>query len=264
MIKGIYINNFNTINLPTLTDYINKCVLLNMNAVVIDVKNTNLFLSNIEKIKLLKARNMYIICRIIVFPENVPFSLVDPSNIVYLDSIIELINFISTFNLVDEIQLDYIRFPVNYNLLTSEKKIEIIQNVIKYIVQKKNKIKISLDLFGLVLVTNKAIPVGQHISFTSMVDFVSPMIYPCHWGNKFHNINNPKDHPYELFQFIIKQHIHTRGIKYMNKLRPYIRGWMCNKKYINTQIQALKDNNINSYLLWVTDINSTLNTMSKI
>ena len=260
-IKGIYINDFNRINLLTLTDYINKCVLLNMNAVVIDIfKNDDKIFSssiNIKKLKLLKEKNIYIICRIVVFPENIPFSL----NLVYLDSIIQLINFISRFNLVDEIQLDYIRFPVNYYLLTTKKKTEIIQNVIKYILQKKNKIKISLDLFGWVLINNNSIRVGQNINFTSMVDFVSPMIYPSHWGNKFHTIKNPKDYPYELIDLVITQHINRNGIKYINKIRPYITGWNCDKKYIYTQIQALKDNNINSYLIWVTDINSTLNAM---
>lgn len=261
MIKGIYINNFSTIDVITLHSYINNFIKLNFNAVVIDIFTNDIFTNNIDKIKLLYNANIYIICRIVVVPENVEFTLVDPSNLVYLDSIINIINFISSFKIINEIQLDYIRYPVNYNLLTTDNKTLVIRNAIKYIISKKKDINISLDLFGLVLCNNNSVTIGQNINFANIVDYISPMIYPCHWGKQFHNIKSPKDKPYEIIDLIMKQHIRYNGVKYISCLRPYIRGWTCNKLYIDQQIKALHDNNINSYLIWTTNISSTLNVL---
>lgn len=261
MIKGIYINNFSTIDVTTLQSYINKFITLNFNAVVIDIFTNDMFTNNIDKINLLYNASIYIICRIVVVPEDVEFTLVDPSNLVYLDSIINIINFISSFKITNEIQLDYIRYPVNYNLLTTDNKTLVIRNAIEYITSKKKDIKISLDLFGFVLMNNNSVTIGQNIHFANIVDYISPMIYPCHWGKKFCNIESPKDKPYEIINLVMKQHIRNNGVKYISCLRPYIRGWNCDKLYIDKQIKALRDNNINSYLLWTNNITSTLNVL---
>lgn len=242
--------------------YIDKCKKIGLNAVVIDViLNKEL---KIDKLRLLKSMNMYIISRFIVFAGNQAptknyIQNFNPLDFKYLKKITNFINLISSYNLIDEIQLDYIRYPLGYNLLTLDKKIKIIGQTIDYIVSNIN-IKISLDLFGVVVTRNYS-GIGQHINFAHKVNYISPMIYPGHWGKVYAGIKNPEDKPYELINYIFGRHIKMNKETFIHKLRPYIKGWDCNKEYINKQVSALQKYKIQSYLLWTTNINSCLNSL---
>ena len=269
-VKGIYMNNFiyKSLNLK-FKQCLDKCVKLKFNSIIIDLNVTNNLYNHLEKLKYMKSLNLYIIVRIVVF-ENVQLESFskysydfDPLDKIYLDKIIKFINLIVTYNIIDEIQLDYIRYPINYQLSILEKT-KNIEKVIDYINLKRKNIKMSIDLFGITIVSKNSITVGQNINFADKADYVSPMIYPCHWGKKWGNINNPKDNPYRLINSVVNIFIKLYKEKYINKFRPYIRGWNYSKKKILDQILALNDNKINSFLVWTTNIDSTLNTLLEI
>ena len=65
--------------------YIDNCKLLKFNAVVIDIMLNTIF--KIDKLKLLKSMNMYIIARIVVF------DIFNPLDLIYLDYIRYLVGF---------------------------------------------------------------------------------------------------------------------------------------------------------------------------
>lgn len=173
----------------------------------------------------------------------------------------------------DEVNLDYIRFPTDGNIsemdlgLASSSKYEVINEFYEYMGDALyNYVPVSADLFGLTTANNDDMGIGQKIeSGLRNFQFVSPMIYPSHYGSTFLSINDPDSHPYETVKLTM-QKAHDKVLQlatdtdmeneslYWSKMRPWIQDFTIHHAYgvaeIEAQIRALHELGINSYLIW--------------
>ena len=178
---------------------------------------------------------------------------------------------------VDEIQLDYIRFPTQGNaekaiyyfqkadalMLEQDStyvlrtKADIISGFLRRVkkICQKYDVTLSADVFAIVA-WQRAVDIsstGQDIKMmTQYLDYIHPMIYSSHFDDNFGYRKNVANEPY----FIL-----YKGTKlaeqYSNvncKVVPYIQAntWKVNykKEYVIAQISAIEELKAGGYLLW--------------
>jgi len=167
---------------------------------------------------------------------------------------------------IDEIQLDYIRFPAEgnwrqaqyKNLKHYSEKPQVLLNFLKTVQSLTSSYgrKLSIDVFGIVAWQEKADikSTGQNLAILQKgVDIISPMLYPSHFGTFFYGFHNPADYP---FHFINKGCLRLK--KFVDKkviIRPWLQafGWRVtnyNASYIEKQISGANKAGYKGWLLW--------------
>ena len=125
----------------------------------------------------------------------------------------------------------------------------------------KKKIYLSADVFGEVSNVHYNLGIGQQWeAISSVVDYISPMIYPSHYQSGFRNISIPDAAPYDTIVKAIESAIlRNKDLASPASIRPWIQGftakWVSgyidyDKKALDSQIQALKDQGIYEYMIW--------------
>ena len=178
---------------------------------------------------------------------------------------------------VDEIQLDYVRFPTGGKLSNAvfqfmeedeiyaasdsnyvkRTKPDIIEDFVRRAKEICDKYEVTLaaDVFAIVAWQNKTdvSNTGQNISkLTQYLDMIHPMIYSSHFAENF---GHRKDVPNEPYYIMYKGTKLTQ--KYSNsdcRVVPYIQSnsWKVNysAEYIYGQIEAIKEAGGEGYILW--------------
>lgn len=103
---------------------------------------------------------------------------------------------------IDEIALDYIRYPDVIGFGSSTKKLNHIEKIVSQASQviKPTKKKFSIYVFGWVAWDRKQ-NIGQSISRLSpYVDVIYPMLYPSHFYAGSLGFRNPANHPYSIIE----------------------------------------------------------------
>jgi len=105
----------------------------------------------------------------------------------------------------DEIQLDYVRFPVHLSakvavLPAKEERSKIIRDFVKRVhaVTSASGVALSLDFFGVAATgdMNDIEYLGQHIpTVAPEADAISLMSYPSHYSKGYMGFSEPADHP---------------------------------------------------------------------
>ncbi len=161
----------------------------------------------------------------------------------------------------DEIQFDYIRFPVDgpTHLCTyrfrpdaAMYKSEILMD---YLQKAKSVIDtpISVDVYGFNGWYHFGNWIGQDVEgFSHIVDIICPMVYPSHFGNRFLMKGARSERPYRI--------VHASGIRSSMlsgkaHIRPYIQAFRMmsptwGTEYITSQIQASIDSKCEGYTFW--------------
>ncbi len=182
----------------------------------------------------------------------------------------------------DEIQLDYIRFPVcNKTIRLAEYfsgnesvefikkdgtynydnrfKIECINSFLRYAkreIQDKLGVPLSIDVFGSVMVYKlDGSLIGQEWSSLNQLglDTISPMIYPSHFANG--TVMNGKKYAdpdldtYGFLKAVYAQSDFSK-IKNPSHQRPYIQNYAYSQNQVFGQIKALSDQGITEYIYW--------------
>jgi hypothetical protein len=175
---------------------------------------------------------------------------------------------------VDEIQLDYVRFPVigmkniDYGLDTKHDptaKVAVITRFVEKIhgITRAHGVPLSLDVFGVVAFGKRADVenLGQDPNELSKhCEFLSAMVYPSHYDAGFMGFDEPGAHP-ELVGL---------GVKHMRegmaaaepgahgpraKIRPWLQAMRFNSPnygagYIQTEIKSGDEAGASGWLLW--------------
>ncbi|MEK6556740.1 MAG: putative glycoside hydrolase, partial [Candidatus Margulisiibacteriota bacterium] len=127
-----------------------------------------------------------------------------PETVRYYEKLAEL----ATRLQVDELQLDYIRFPTEGDMETlfsrygeGRPHYQAIDRLLKRLVTitNQNHLSFSADIFGIVLWENQATNdhLGQNLlTFMRYMDAVCPMTYPSHFHDGFDGIAKPGDEPF--------------------------------------------------------------------
>ncbi len=176
----------------------------------------------------------------------------------------------------DEIQFDYVRFPENPKKVDREvayvnpenmTKAEAIAKFLNYArTELKNyPVYISADVFGLTTTTVDDMGIGQQWELiASVVDYVSPMMYPSHYANRSYGISIPDANPYATIKAGIEDGIEKNDKlveqdKTVAVIRPWYQDFTASwvKGHIKygpeevlDQVRAGKELGINQYLLW--------------
>jgi len=158
----------------------------------------------------------------------------------------------------DEINFDYIRFPSDGNIKNivypawkeDLPKSEVIRGFFEYIRAKLPGKPISADIFGLTTVKTEDIGVGQIIEDAYRnFDYVSPMVYPSHYGPGFLGYKNPADYPYEVVKYSMiaasERMASGSSSVSISRLRPWLQafdlGAVYDRPKIEAQIRAVED-----------------------
>ena len=165
----------------------------------------------------------------------------------------------------DEIQFDYIRFPSDGNtrlcrysrpdhsrrsaiwnlrefLRTADEKLE------------KTGVPVSAAVFGMTTTAKDDMGIGQEIEkMSSLVDYVSPMMYPSHYARGEYALRYPNKEPYKVIHRGLRD-ARRRLRKDAFKLRPYLQDFSLGFHYgpaqVRAQILAAKAQGVMSWILW--------------
>jgi hypothetical protein len=231
----------------------------------------------------LKEKNVYTIARIVAFRDSLivkakpDLAVKNPDGTIWTDR--QKASWLDPYNKssweyilaiaqravdigFDEIQFDYIRFPSDGNTkkcryskphdsdAASKALIGFLKEANSRL--KAKGAKLSIDVFGLTTTETSDMGIGQKIiEMTKWVDYVSPMVYPSHYGKWTYGIADPNKSPYKTVYHAIHGGIQRIPIE---KFRPWLQdfslGYKYGKKEVRAQIQACYDNKVSSWLLW--------------
>jgi hypothetical protein len=162
----------------------------------------------------------------------------------------------------DEIQFDYIRFPSDGNTKNCRyskphSAAEALKALVGFLKESNKRLKtkgakISIDVFGLTTTATDDMGIGQKIvEMTEWVDYVSPMVYPSHYGKWNYGLAEPNKEPYKVVYFALASALKRIPAK---KLRPWLQDFSLGYKYgkdeVKAQIRACYDNKVSNWLLW--------------
>lgn len=180
-----------------------------------------------------------------------------------------------------DIQLDYVRFPLGFELVEKyldydlgdfshytdmdEARIAAITEFVEFVREKLKPydVHLSADIIAHAITSKKIGGIGQ--KFTNIadhVDVISPMIFPSHWVKGIFGVKNPDKQPYDIVTEYMK--IENSYVKELNPSptsRPWIQAFTADflgegnfqlytAEVISQEIKALKEAGIKEYLLW--------------
>ncbi len=173
-----------------------------------------------------------------------------------------------------EIQFDYVRFPEGFEKRADSLKytkskrprVEIIADFVKYAQAELEPlgVRVSVDIFGYAASVPAAEGIGQDfVKISKNVDVISPMIYPSHYSTGWFDVKDPDKNPYATIKgSMVDTH---KKLDPLGSYKPIIRPWIQDftaswlgsghyvkygKLQVEDQIRALKDENVEEYLLW--------------
>jgi hypothetical protein len=231
----------------------------------------------------LKGKGVYTIARIVVFRDNTitrknpEFAVKNPDGTIWTDR--KGVAWLDPYNKdawdynlqiaeravsigFDEIQFDYIRFPSDGNTKNccyskTHSAAEALKALVDFLKESNRRLKtkgakISIDVFGLTTTATDDMGIGQKIvEMTEWVDYVSPMVYPSHYGKWNYGIAEPNKEPYKVVYFALADALKRIPAE---KIRPWLQDFSLRYKYsrdeVKAQIQACYDNKVSSWLLW--------------
>ena len=182
-----------------------------------------------------------------------------------------------------DIQFDYVRFPegfenqadsLTYNkgeyknsqMSSGDQRVDTITKFLEYANKelKPMGVNVSADVFGYSALVENAPGIGQSFpKISKNVDAISSMIYPSHWSNGDFGLQAPDTEPYKTVNRYIQKE--NSLLDTLGKDKPISRPWSqdftasylgagnyidYDAKAISEEVQALKDNGVNEFLLW--------------
>jgi len=238
-----------------------------------------------QYIEQLKEKEIYTVARIVVYRDDLMprkktkwavknpdgtlwvdrkgITWLDPYNEEVWDYIIEIAERAADLGF-EEIQFDYIRFPSDGDItkcryISKEHNKETASKALVGFLKKASEqlkaknVKTSIDVFGLTTTADDDMGIGQRIvEMAEHVDYVSPMVYPSHYGKGIYGVSDPNKEPYKIVYKSMEGAAKRIPIE---KLRPWLQdfslgGYKYGKEQVRAQIQACYDNGIGDWLLW--------------
>lgn len=171
-----------------------------------------------------------------------------------------------------EIQLDYVRFHESMNservqLDPNQSKAEIITEFITYMSEelKDYNVYLSADVFGAIITSKRdGESVGQdYRQMVKKLDYISPMVYPSHYGKGSFGIEYPDLYPYDIILGAMEASSDVIRQNPREQRKAIVRPWLQDftatwlephqkygKKQIQDQIRATYDSGLDEWILW--------------
>lgn len=165
----------------------------------------------------------------------------------------------------DEINFDYVRFPLKKGLVYSQalnQKNRI--NAISRFLETSNKklrfynVYTSVDTYGYVCWNKTDTNIGHTIkSLSKHADYIAPMLYPSGFGAGILGYKNPTDHNYEIINESIKAGLTRADIEPV-RFRPWLQSFkdygfdrkFFRSKEVSEQIKGAEHASCSGWMLW--------------
>lgn len=173
-----------------------------------------------------------------------------------------------------EIQFDYVRFPEGFEKRADSLKytsdntsrVDAVSEFVKIAKEELEPlgVRISVDIFGYAASVPAAEGIGQDfVKISDHVDVICPMIYPSHYTTGWFGSKVPDKAPYQTIKGAV-QDTQTK-LEELGEEQPIIRPWIQDftaswlgkgnyvkygKHEIEEQIRALRDMQVEEFLLW--------------
>lgn len=164
----------------------------------------------------------------------------------------------------DEIQFDYVRYPtdghmsaVRYTWLDEDlTRAEVITGFLEdaqWALAAEGAYS-SADVFGLVTTVTDDMRIGQNWEMVlKAVDYISPMIYPSHYGPNIYRIPVPNEAPYDTVWHAMRDAV-RRTTPRDAVIRPWLQDFSMGYRYgpaeVQAQIEAVREHGLDTWLLW--------------
>jgi len=166
----------------------------------------------------------------------------------------------------DEIQLDYVRYPVQKGLgnadfayyMKGRNKKEVIRDFAHdaHELAKSRGVPLSLDVFGVSATGNQEDidNLGQDLAMLGKeAEFIMPMVYPSHYDKGFFGWDSPGDHT-EIIGMGTKAAM-QRMKDGTAKVRPWLQGFNWRSptfgpQYIRDEIKSADDSGSSGWIVW--------------
>ena len=180
-----------------------------------------------------------------------------------------------------DIQLDYVRFPLGFELIEKyldydlgdyshytdmdEARIAAVTDFVEYVRAKLKPygVHLSADILAHAITASKIGGIGQKFTdIAEHVDVISPMIFPSHWVNGAFGVKEPDKQPYDIVsQYMKIENGYFKDLNPSPTSRPWIQAFTADylgegnfqlytADVISQEIRALKEAGIKEYLLW--------------
>jgi hypothetical protein len=160
---------------------------------------------------------------------------------------------------VDDILYDYIRRP-DGDLSTMSfpgLKVTPEQSIVSFLAETRKALRpyktfLGASVFGIAATHPEEI--AQNIPMMAPhLDYVSPMVYPSHWGPGEYNVADPNSHPYDIVYRSLKdfeREVKGTGARVVPWLQDFSLGVTYGPDQVAAQIKAAKDAGADEFLLW--------------
>ncbi|MBV8812137.1 MAG: putative glycoside hydrolase [Acidobacteriaceae bacterium] len=233
----------------------------------------------------LHAQGMYAIARIVTFKDNV-LAVADPALPVRMNGKLwrdrEGLAWCDPFQKkvwdynislavdaaksgFDEIEFDYVRFPDAKGLQFSQESTEESRSntITAFLTEARRQLTpynvfLSADVFGYICWNTNDTGIGQKIERVGTVlDYISPMLYPSGFAFGIPNYRDPVEHPYEIVRLSLDKARARTGLDPI-RFRPWLQGfadYAFDKRQfgaaeIQAQIRAAQSFGSDGWLLW--------------
>ena len=165
---------------------------------------------------------------------------------------------------IDEIQLDYIRFPSDgdvWNALYRHRQgrdiypSEALEDFL-YAIRKSTHLPISLDIYGYNALYRAPGLVGQDMqAYGRHADIIAPMLYSSHFGDGYMTDLPKEERVYRLLKESALRYHHLSQDRFL--VRPWLQAfamktdiWGHGKKYFQDQIKGIREQGTQGFMFW--------------
>lgn len=248
-------------------------------------KNRSVY--NIEKfIAQLKEKNLYVIGRIVVFKDELlsqnrsDLALKDLNGTIWRNH--EKLAWVDPFEPevhryisaiaadaaakgFDEINFDYVRFPLKRDLLYKKalnqtNRVAAITEFLQTANEalRPHNVYTSVDTYGYVCWNNDDTNIGHTInSLAEHCDYIAPMLYPSGFNAGIMGFKDPTNHPYAIINASINEALKKSDVS-AARFRPWLQSFkdygfdrkFFRSKELSEQIKGAEDASCNGWMLW--------------
>lgn len=237
-------------------------------------------------IQRLKAHGLYVIGRVAVFKDETlakrreGFALKDANGTIWRNN--EKLAWVDPFETkvhdyvaqvaadaaskgFDEINFDYVRFPLKKNLayqkkLNQKNRVQAISDFLETANKalKPYNVYTSVDTYGYVCWNDNDTNIGHTIeSLSKYADYIAPMLYPSGFGVGILGYKDPTDHPYEIINASINEALTKSNIS-ASRFRPWLQSFkdygfdrkFFRSKEVSAQIKGAEHAACSGWMLW--------------
>jgi hypothetical protein len=237
-------------------------------------------------IQKLKAHDLYVIGRVVVFKDETlaktreAFALKDANKTIWRNK--EGLAWVDPFQTqvhdyvaqiaadaaskgFDEINFDYVRFPLRKNLIYQKKlnQKNRVQAISDFLATANKALKpynvyTSVDTYGYVCWNDNDTNIGHTIeSLSRHADYIAPMLYPSGFGVGILGYKDPTDHPYEIINASINEALTKSDIP-ASRFRPWLQSFkdygfdrkFFRSKEVSAQIKGAEHAACSGWMLW--------------